>query len=59
VWSRLELGEANPSIETLVRVWVQLGIELTVDVRPAWSRAENVTKRAQADNLVGSFPPRG
>jgi transcriptional regulator with XRE-family HTH domain len=52
--ARLELGEVNPSIETLMRVSAQLGIEFTIDVRPAGTRVHNVTKRAQANNLVGS-----
>ena len=52
--ARLELGEVNPSMETLMRVSGQLGIEFTIDVRPAGTTAHNVTKRAQANNLVGS-----
>jgi len=32
-----------------------LSIEFTIDVRPAGTPVRNVTKRAQADNLVGSF----
>ena len=52
--ARLELGEVNPSMETLMRVSGQLGIEFTIDVRPAGTRVHNVTKRAQANNLVGS-----
>jgi transcriptional regulator with XRE-family HTH domain len=53
--ARLELGEVNPSMETLMRVSAQLGIEFTIDVRPAGTPVRNVTKRAQADNVVGSF----
>ena len=53
--ARLELGEVNPSMETLMRVSAQLGIEFTIDVRPAGTPVHNVTKRAQANNLVGSF----
>ena len=53
--ARLELGEVNPSMETLMRVSAQLGIEFTIDVRPAGAPVHNVTKRAQANNLVGSF----
>ncbi|MGH2868369.1 MAG: helix-turn-helix domain-containing protein, partial [Solirubrobacteraceae bacterium] len=30
--ARLELGEVNPSMETLMRVSAQLGIEFTIDV---------------------------
>ena len=53
--ARLELGAVNPSMETLMRVSAQLGIEFTIDVRPAGTPVYNVTKRAQANNLVGSF----
>jgi transcriptional regulator with XRE-family HTH domain len=53
--ARLELGEVNPSMETLMRVSAQLGIEFTIDVRPAGTAVHNVTKRAQANHLVGSF----
>ena len=53
--ARLELGEVNPSMETLMRVSAQLSIEFTIDVRPAGTPVYNVTKRAQANNLVGSF----
>jgi transcriptional regulator with XRE-family HTH domain len=53
--ARLELGEVNPSMETLMRVSAQLGIEFTIDVRPAGTAVHNVTKPAQANNLVGSF----
>lgn len=52
--ARLELGEVNPSIETLMRISARLGIEFTIDVRPAGSPARNVTKRAQTDSVVGS-----
>ncbi len=53
--ARLELGEVNPSMETLMRISAQLGIEFTIDVRRAGAPVHNVTKRAQANNLVGSF----
>jgi transcriptional regulator with XRE-family HTH domain len=53
--ARLELGEVNPSMETLMRVSAQLGIEFTIDVRPAGTTVHNVTKRAQVNNLVGSI----
>jgi transcriptional regulator with XRE-family HTH domain len=52
--ARLELGEVNPSIETLMRVSARLRIEFTIDVRPAGTPVHNVTKLAQANNLVGS-----
>jgi transcriptional regulator with XRE-family HTH domain len=53
--ARLELGEVNPSIDTLMRISSQLGIEFTIDVRPAGSPVRNVTKQAQAKNLVGAY----
>jgi transcriptional regulator with XRE-family HTH domain len=52
--ARLELGEVNPSMETLMRVSAQLGIEFTIDVRPAGTQAHNVTKQARANSVVGS-----
>ena len=52
--ARLELGEVNPNIDTLMRISAALGIELTVDVLPAGAPARNVTKRARANNVVGS-----
>jgi transcriptional regulator with XRE-family HTH domain len=53
--ARLELGEVNPGIDTLMRISAQLGIEFTIDVRPAGTPARNMTKRAQAKGLVGAF----
>ncbi len=53
--ARLELGEVNPTIATLMRISSSLGIEFTIDVRPAGAPARNVTKRAQAERLVGVF----
>jgi transcriptional regulator with XRE-family HTH domain len=32
---RLELGEVNPNIETLMRISAALGIDLTIEVLPA------------------------
>ncbi|HWF49072.1 MAG TPA: helix-turn-helix transcriptional regulator [Solirubrobacteraceae bacterium] len=52
--ARLELGDVNPTIDTLMRVSSQLGIEFTIDVRPAGAPARNVTRRAQTHNVVGS-----
>lgn len=52
--ARLELGEVNPSMETLMRVSAQFRIEFTIDVRPAGTTAHTVTKRAEATDLVGS-----
>ena len=57
--ARLELGEVNPSIDTLMRISAQLGMEFTIDVRPAGEPARNVTKRAQSENVVGSVRTKG
>lgn len=51
--ARLELGEVNPGMDTLMRISVRLGIEFTIDVRPAGTPAHNVTQRAQTNSLVG------
>jgi len=53
--ARLELGEVNPGMDTLMRLASGLGIEFTIDVRPARTKARNVTKRAQTDDLVGAL----
>ena len=57
--ARLELGEVNPSMETLMRVSGQLGIEFTIDMRPAGAPVHNVTKRALATTSSARFPPTG
>ncbi len=38
-----------------MRISSSIGIEFTIDVRPAGGPARNVTKRAQAERLVGVF----
>jgi transcriptional regulator with XRE-family HTH domain len=53
--ARLELGEANPTVETLMRIASRLRIELTIDVRPAGSPALNVSGWAQAEHVVGGI----
>lgn len=53
--ARLELGEVNPSMDTLMRVSARLGIEFTIDIRPAGAPIRNVTKRAQTESLVGAL----
>ena len=57
--ARLELGEVNPSIDTLMRISSRLGIEFTIDVRPAGVPARNITKRAQTRGAVGSLRADG
>jgi len=53
--ARLELGEVNPSIETLMRIASHLAIEFTIDVRPAGSPAGNLNHHAQTESVVESF----
>ena len=53
--ARLELGEVNPSIDTLMRVSSRLGIEFTIDVRPAGVPARNMTRTAKTRGAVGSL----
>jgi len=48
--ARLELGEVNPSIETLMRLASELEIEFTIDVRPAVKPGG----RRKAAHLVGA-----
>jgi ribosome-binding protein aMBF1 (putative translation factor) len=52
--ARLELGEVNPSIETLMRLASELKIEFTIDVRPVARRA---ARRKAADVLHPSRTP--
>ena len=55
--STLRLFIDHPDGVTLAlceRVSAQLGIEFTIDVRPAGTTVHNVTKRALTNNLVGS-----
>ena len=53
--ARLELGDVNPSMDTLMRISSQLGIEFTIDVRPAGVPARNLTKLARTENVVGTL----
>jgi transcriptional regulator with XRE-family HTH domain len=53
--ARLERGEVNPSIETLVRISVKLGIGLTIDIRPGDVPILNVSMNALAQDVVGQF----
>ena len=50
--ARLELGDVNPSIETLMRISAQLGIEFTIDVRPAGHRP--TTSRGERRPITSS-----
>ncbi len=57
--ARLELGEVNPTMDTLMRISSRLGIEFTIDVRPAGVPARQITKKAQPKSAVGSLRADG
>lgn len=50
--ARLERGDVNPPLETLMRLAGALDIEFTIDVRPVNRRTRLVTKGAQDGALV-------
>lgn len=54
--ARLELGEVNPSIETLIRISAQLGIEFVITVHP--TGAPRSTARLSLDKPSASRSPR-
>jgi DNA-binding XRE family transcriptional regulator len=56
--ARLERGDVNPTLETLMRLAGALEIEFTIDVRPTTRKARLVTKRAQ-DRALASFARHG
>lgn len=51
--ARLELGEVNPSMDTLMRITSQLGIEFTIDIRPADPSIPTVSRQAQSEGVIG------
>jgi transcriptional regulator with XRE-family HTH domain len=57
--ARLELGEVNPTMDTLMRISSRLGIEFTIDIRRAGAPARNVTSSAQTKRAVGSLQADG
>jgi transcriptional regulator with XRE-family HTH domain len=57
--ARLELGEVNPSMGTLMRISSRLGIEFTIDIRPAGAPARDVTNGAKSGHAVGSLLAEG
>jgi transcriptional regulator with XRE-family HTH domain len=57
--ARLELGEVNPSMGTLMRISSRLGIEFTIDIRPAGAPVRDVTNGAKSGHAVGSLLAEG
>lgn len=56
--ARLESGDVNPRWPTIFRLSSRLGIEFTIDVRPAGRASRHVTKKGR-DNAVGEFETDG
>lgn len=50
--ARLERGDVNPSMDTLMRLAAGLRIEFTIDVRPSRRNALLVNKRARTSCAV-------
>ena len=46
--SRIESGDVNPSMDTLITLSEKLGLELAIDIRPAGATAKLVSKAAHA-----------
>jgi len=58
--ARLERGDTNPNIETLMRLAGSLGLEFTIDVRPSnRTRPRLVTKGAQTAHAVAGGSSAG
>lgn len=53
--ARLESGDVNPSMDTLVRVASGLGIELNISVTPVNHKPRLVTRRALTEHVVGGM----
>jgi transcriptional regulator with XRE-family HTH domain len=56
--ARLERGDVNPGLETLIRLAGALDIEFTIDLRPANRKARLVTRRAE-DRALTSYEVAG
>lgn len=52
--ARLESGDVNPTMETLMRVASGLNTEFLIDVRPTHTKARLATKQAQTDKQIGA-----
>lgn len=50
--NRLEAGETNPSVETLINIARVLGIEFLIDIAPSKRASKLVTKRAREQHVA-------
>lgn len=50
--ARLESGETNPDLETLVNISRALGIEFVIDIAPAAKTPELVTREVAAEHAT-------
>jgi transcriptional regulator with XRE-family HTH domain len=53
--ARLELGEHNPTIDTLARLAQTLDIEFAIDVHPRQRAPKLLSARAQRGNTIASY----
>ncbi|HEY7829937.1 MAG TPA: helix-turn-helix transcriptional regulator [Solirubrobacteraceae bacterium] len=53
--ARLEIGEHNPTIDTLARLAQGLDIEFAIDVNPFKREPRLVSKEAQTDHAVATY----
>ena len=50
--ARLESGESNPDLETLVNISRALGIEFVIDIAPAAKAPRLITKKVAAEHAT-------
>lgn len=50
--ARLELGEVNPTIDTVMRVSARLGLRFTIDVRPVAGANSSVLHESSNEGVV-------
>jgi transcriptional regulator with XRE-family HTH domain len=53
--ARLEVGEHNPTIETLARLAQTLDIEFAIDVHPRQREPKFLSGRAKSRNAIAAY----